>query len=163
MKTLFLLRHAKSSWDDARLDDHERPLNKRGRKTAPRMGRLLRDEGLSPDAVLSSGAVRAIATARAVCEALGYEGVIDRREELYLAAPGAYLRALEQLPDETERPLVVGHNPGLEDLLEALCGRSERMPTAALAVVELPIERWRDLELDGRARCRRVWRPKELD
>jgi phosphohistidine phosphatase len=163
MKTLLLLRHAKSSWDEPGLDDHDRPLNKRGRKAAPRMGQLLRDEGLVPDAVLSSSALRARDTAGAVCEAIGNEGGVDERHDLYLAAPGTYLRAVRELPDEAERALVVGHNPGLEDLLEALCGRSHRMPTAALAVLELPVKHWSELELDGHARCLRVWRPKDLD
>ena len=163
MKTLLLLRHAKSSWGEPGLDDHDRPLNKRGAKAAPRMGKLLRDEGLSPDAVLASSAERTQATARAVCEALDYPGDIDVRHSLYLAAPSAYLHAVRELPDEIGRALVVGHNPGLEDLLEALSGHARRLPTAALAVLELPVKHWRDVELDGRARCLRVWRPKELD
>ena len=163
MKTLLLLRHAKSSWNDPALDDHDRPLNKRGRKAAPRMGQLLRDEGLVPDAVVSSSALRAQTTARAVAEAAGYPGAIERRHDLYLAAPRAYLDVITQLPDDAERAMIVGHNPGLEDLLEALSGRSEPLQTAALAVLELPIQHWTQLQLDGHARCLRVWRPKELE
>jgi len=163
MKMLLLLRHAKSSWDEPGLEDHDRPLNKRGRKAAPRIGQLLRDEEIAPDVVLTSSALRARDTAGAVCEVLGFEGGIDERHDLYLAGPGAYLRAIRELPDEAERVLVVGHNPGLEDLLEALCGRCKRMPTAALAAVELPVKHWRELELDGRARCQHVWRVKDLD
>lgn len=163
MKTLLLLRHAKSSWDEPGLDDHDRPLNKRGRKTAPRMGQLLRDEDLVPDVVVSSSAVRAESTAEAVAQACGYEGGIDQRRALYLAAPSAYLRVLHDLPDKAKRALVIGHNPGMEDLLEALSGRARRMPTAALAVLEIDVKHWSELELDGRARCVKVWRPKEID
>ncbi len=163
MKTLLLLRHAKSSWDEPGLDDHDRPLNKRGRKTAPRMGQLLRDEDLVPDAVVSSSAVRAATTAELVAQACGYEGEIDRRRALYMAAPRAYLRVINELPDKTTRVLVVGHNPGMEDLLEALCGRAQRMPTGALAVLEVDVKHWSDVELDGRTRCLKVWRPKEIE
>lgn len=162
MKTLLLLRHAKSSWDDPGLDDHDRPLNKRGRKAAPRMGQLIRDEGLEPDAIVTSSAERARTTAGAVCEALGYQGAVDETRELYLAAPAAYLRVIQQLPDDAERALLVGHNPGLEDLLEALSGDARRLPTAALAALELDAKHWRDVELDGRARSVRVWRVKDL-
>jgi phosphohistidine phosphatase len=164
MKTLMLLRHAKSSWKDAGLSDHERPLNKRGKKNAPEMGRLLARERLVPDLVLSSTAVRARETAMAVAKAVRLEGKIAFHESLYLATAGKLLsEAQSRAPDSVSRLLLVGHNPGMEDLVEILSGRREAFPTAALAVFEIEISRWRDLELGVPTRLRKVYRPKELD
>jgi phosphohistidine phosphatase len=161
MRTLLILRHAKSSWKDASLPDHERPLNKRGRRDAPRVGRRLRDEGLTPDLILCSTARRARDTAEAVAEASGYEGEIESRPDLYMADSDAYLHALRGLPDDYERVMVVGHNPGLEELLEALTGEVEALPTAALAQVELGLRRWRDLDDESEGRLVSLWRPRE--
>src|SRR5688500_2653227 len=99
MKTLLILRHAKSSWDDASLDDHERPLNARGRRDAPRMGDLLRDELLVPDLIITSDAVRAHTTALAVAEAAGYIGPIVVEPRLYHASPEDVLAVLATVAD----------------------------------------------------------------
>ena len=117
MKTLLILRHAKSSWKNTGLADHDRPLTKRGKRDAPRMGRLLRDENLTPDLIVSSTAKRALDTAEAVAEASGYEGEVESRPEFYMAGPEAYLRALRALSDDYECVMVIGHNPGLEELV----------------------------------------------
>ena len=90
MKTLLILRHAKSDWETPDVADHDRPLNGRGKRDAPRMGRLLRDENLVPDLIISSTAKRARKTAKLVAEASGYEGEIRLAETLYLAGPEAY-------------------------------------------------------------------------
>jgi phosphohistidine phosphatase len=161
MKTLLILRHAKSSWKNAGLADHDRPLNKRGQRDAPRVGRRLRDENLTPDLILSSTAKRALDTAEAVAEASGYEGEIESRPDLYMADPEAYLRALRGLSDDFQCVMVIGHNPGLEELLEALTGEAAAMPTAALAHVELPLKRWQDLNDETEGRLVNVWRPKK--
>jgi phosphohistidine phosphatase len=163
MKALLLLRHAKSSWKHPELADRDRPLNKRGKRDALCMGRLLEEEGLIPDAILSSTAVRAHDTAAAVAESCGY----DRRritfiESLYLSGPGEYLNVLRLLPDDPKVVLVVGHNPGMEEYLEVLTGQTEAMPTAALAFVKLPIKRWSALDDKTRGKLATVWRPKEL-
>ena len=162
MKSLLLLRHAKSSWKSPELADHDRPLKKRGRRDAPRMGRLLVREGLVPGLILTSSAVRARETAAAVAEACGEEAEPRPFRELYSAEPGDYAQLLGELPDDRDRVLLVGHNPTLEELLELLTGERETLPTAALALIELPIGRWRELALDGGARLVRVWRPREL-
>src|SRR5688500_20225930 len=94
MKTLLVLRHAKSSWNDSALGDHERPLNERGRRDGPRMGQLIREYGLIPDVVISSDAVRAQLTAQAVAEAARYEGEILLDPRLYLASPADILLLL---------------------------------------------------------------------
>ena len=162
MKTLLLLRHAKSSWKQPELADHDRPLNKRGKRTAPLMGALLQDEDLIPDLILSSSAVRAHTTALLVVKACAYAGEIMKTRKLYLAEPEDYVEELRQVADKHARVLVVGHNPGLEALIEALTGEAMAMPTAALAQVELSLKRWSDLDTDADCRLVNVWRPKDL-
>jgi phosphohistidine phosphatase len=164
MRTLMLLRHAKSSWKDESLEDHERPLNKRGKKTAPLMGHLIRDQNLVPDQIASSTAVRARTTAEAAAKACGYPGELTLTDELYLATAGEILRYAQERPDETHhRIMLVGHNPGMEDLVNMLSGRREPFPTAALAVFELEIDSWRKLELGVHTKLMELWRPKELE
>ncbi len=164
MKTLMLLRHAKSSWKDSEIADHDRPLNKRGKKTAPQMGRLLSAEGLVPDLILSSTAVRARETAEAVAKASSCKGPIELLESLYLATAGKLLsEASSHAPDSVGRLLLVGHNPGMEDLVEMLSGKREAFPTAALAVFEVGIDAWNALELGVKAKLAKVYRPKDID
>jgi phosphohistidine phosphatase len=162
MKTLLVLRHAKSSWDNARLSDHERPLNGRGKADAPRMGRLLRDEELTPDLIVSSSAERALMTAEAAAIASGYEEKIAVTRALYHAGVEDCLEVLADLPGDPERVMIVGHNPTWEMLVEHLTGEIEPMPTAALAQIELPIERWADLDEDTAGKLINLWRPREL-
>jgi phosphohistidine phosphatase len=162
MKTLLLLRHAKSSWGNPGLADHDRPLNKRGKRDAPRIGELLRREELVPHLIISSTARRARVTAELVAEHSGYAGSLRLEADLYAAGAEAYLEGLANLPDEYERVMVVGHNPGLEELLEAIIGGYERLPTAALAEVRLPVQRWRDLNDETEGELVNLWRPKEL-
>ena len=160
MKTLMLLRHAKSSWKDESLDDHERPLNKRGKRAAPLMGRLLKKEALVPDLIISSTAVRARTTAEAVAESSGYARAVELDEELYLAPAGKLLDVAARIPGDTVRSLLlVAHNPGMEDLVAMLSGRSERFPTAALAVFDLSVDRWRDVALGVETRLVSLFRP----
>lgn len=163
MKTLLLLRHAKSSWKHPELADHDRPLNKRGKRTAPHMGALLQDEDLIPDLILCSSAVRAHTTAVLVAKACAYMGEIKRMRELYLAEPQTYVEVLRQMAENHARVLVVGHNPGLEALIESLTGEAMTMPTAALAYVELTLQRWRDLDTDTDCQLVNVWRPKAFE
>ena len=162
MKTLLVLRHAKSSWKEDSLPDRERPLNKRGREDAPKMGALLRKQDLLPDLVLSSPARRARSTAELVIEESGYDGEVEFRETLYSFESGSYLKALSELADTCQRVLVVGHNPAMEELVEALTGEYLPMPTAALAQIELPIEHWSELAKRRSGRLVNLWRPKEL-
>lgn len=163
MKTLLLLRHAKSSWKDSELEDHDRPLNKRGKRTAPSMGALLQDESLVPDLILCSSAVRTHDTAVLVAEACNYDGKIEQTRKLYLAEPQAYVKVLRQVDEEYERVLVVGHNPGVEAVLQALTHEAVTMPTAALAYIELPLERWSDLDMNTECKLVNVWLPKNTE
>ena len=162
MKTLLVLRHAKSSWNDQALDDHERPLNKRGRRDAPRMGVLVRECGLIPDVIISSDAVRARVTAEAVAEAARYAGEILLDPHLYLACPADILSRLTTVRENAGTVMIVGHNPGLEKLVEQLTGERQDLPTAALAQIGLPIDQWRDLTLSTRGMLVDLWRPEEL-
>ena len=161
MKTLLLLRHAKSSWKQPELADHDRPLNKRGKRTAPLMGALLQDEDLIPDFILCSSAVRTNNTALLVAKACTYIGEIKQTRKLYLAEPQAYVEVLRQVAEKHARVLVVGHNPGLESLIETLTGEAMAMPTAALAYIELSLKRWRDLDLNTECKLVNVWQPKK--
>jgi phosphohistidine phosphatase len=162
LKTLLILRHAKSSWLESGLADHDRPLNKRGQRDAPRMGRLLRQEDLVPDLIISSSAVRASKTAQQVIEESGYEGELRLERELYASEPEAYLDILQLLPDEVGRVMVVGHNPGLEELLELLTGDWRRLPTAALAQVSLDLDVWQDLSEETRGKLVNLWLPRQI-
>ena len=162
MKTLLVLRHAKSSWNDPALDDHERPLNKRGRRDAPRMGELVREYGLIPDVIISSDAVRARLTAEAVAEAARYAGEILLDPHLYLACPADIHSLLTTVRENAGTVMIVGHNPGLETLVEQLTGERQDLPTAALAQIGLPIDQWLDLKLSTRGTLVGLWRPEEL-
>jgi phosphohistidine phosphatase len=162
MKTLLVLRHAKSSWSDPAVADHERPLNTRGRRDAPRMGAFVREHGLIPDVVISSDAVRARLTAEAVVEAARYGGEILLERRLYMAGPADILSLLRTVGGKAETVMIVGHNPGLEELVAQLTGDWQDLPTAALAQIVLPIDQWRDLKLSTRGTLVGHWRPKEL-
>jgi len=162
MKTLLVLRHAKSSWNDPELDDHARPLNKRGRRDGPRMGELMRKYGLMPDIVISSDAVRAQLTADAVAEAARYAGEILLDPRLYMASPADILSLLRTVRENAETVMIIGHNPGLEELVEQLTGEPQDLPTAALAHIVLEIDQWCDLKLSTRGTLLGHWRPKEL-
>jgi len=162
LKTLLLLRHAKSSWADDNMADFDRPLNERGQKDAPRMGELLVRQELVPDLIITSAAKRAATTAKRVAEAAGYEGDIRRNEHLYLAEPEEYVTVARQVDDTVNCLLLVGHNPGIEELVELLGGVEEQMPTAALACFHLPIAHWRDLKPKQKYELDHVWRPREL-
>lgn len=154
-RQLLLLRHAKSDWKANVDSDYERPLSKRGIKDAPRMGRWLAQQALYPDLVVSSGATRARRTARAVCATLAIpKDKIRWDERIYEATTGTLLAVLADCPPAAGRVLLVGHNPGLEQLLIYLCGSGARvepgaklLPTTALAVIDTERE-WSELNPD---------------
>ena len=162
MKTLLILRHAKSSWDNPQLSDYDRPLNKRGKRDAPRMGKHLREQDLIPDRILTSSAKRARKTATKVAKACGYTRKIKRLDSFYLAQPGIYIEKLQALSDKYQRIMVVGHNPTMEQLVRHFTGEIKPMPTAALAHIELPIQDWEALDLHTRGTLVNLWTPKTL-
>jgi phosphohistidine phosphatase len=148
VKTLLLLRHAKSSWDDGSLNDFDRPLAARGKRDAPRIGKALVERGPAPDLIISSPAARARETIEAVIISarIGFGPRFD--ETIYGASSSELMSVIRRLPDESSCALLVGHNPGFEDTVGRLTRTHEQMPTAALACIEFQIERWEDVE-DG--------------
>ncbi len=162
MKTLLIMRHAKSSWDDPGLSDHDRPLNPRGARDAPRMGRLLVDRELVPERIVTSTAVRAISTAELAAAEFDGDVEIEAVRDLYLASPHTCLEVLAGRDDPSDPLLVVGHNPGITALVTLLTGVCEEMPTAALAAVELPIDDWGEILPGPRGDLAGFWRPKDV-
>jgi phosphohistidine phosphatase len=162
MKTLLLLRHGKSSWDDPELEDHDRPLKPRGRKFARRTGRWLRDSGLKIDRVLCSTAVRARETWEVVAEQLARIPPVDFRDDLYHCPLDRFAQVLHEAPAKSRSVMIVGHNPGLEDLLAKLRGVQESFPTGALAQLTCPIKSWSEFETDLPCTLESLIRPREI-
>ena len=162
MKSVLILRHAKSNWKEPGIDDHERPLNKRGKHDAPLMGKLLKDEHLLPDLIISSTAKRARSTAKRVAESLGYEGKITLDRSLYAAEPAAYINVLRHLSNEYTRVLMVGHNPGLEELVNTLTGKEHIMPTCSLVHIQFSVNSWNEINYKSRGKLLETWQPPEL-
>jgi phosphohistidine phosphatase len=161
MKTLLLLRHAKSSWDDVALRDFERPLADRGKRDAPRMAEELKHRAPVPDLIISSPAARARQTTQAVVDAGGLSARLEFNDSIYGATSAELMRLIRRLEDAVNCALMVGHNPGFEELVSRLTGSEERMPTAALACIEFQIDHWNDLE-DGTGRLIWLLTPKRL-
>jgi phosphohistidine phosphatase len=163
MKTLLILRHAKSSWKETGLPDHDRPLNKRGRREAPQVGELIKQENILPDIILCSTAHRAKDTLQAVVEKSGYAGEIQYIPDLYQANVADIFSILGELDDEISRAMLVGHNPELEELAQTITGVDLRLPTAALALVSLQIESWKEVPAGVCGDLLRFWVPKEQE
>jgi phosphohistidine phosphatase len=171
MKTLTLLRHAKSGWDDPISRDFDRPLNPRGRRAAQTIGREMRARGLHFDKVAASPAVRVIETLADVSQGYGRDLAPDYDERLYLASVATLLDVIHETEDAADRLLVVAHNPGLEMLALAWSGRGDatlrdelalKYPTATLAEIAFPVERWSDVT-NGAGSLARFIRPRDLD
>lgn len=162
MKTLLLLRHAKSRWDREGVPDHDRALKKRGKRDARRIGWLLLEQDLVPHLMISSTAKRARSTVKRVASACGYGGGIALEHELYEAGPMGYIRILRRVDDRHHRVLVVGHNPGLEVLLEVLTGVSTWLPAGALVRVDIPVRTWSEVQEYIGGEVVELWLPKQL-
>jgi len=143
MKTLFLIRHAKSSKDDPTLSDKERPLNDRGMQDAPKMGQRLAKRCVDPDLIVSSPARRALATAEIIAKKLDYKSkdiVVDER--LYESSPDQLLEVIRALDENPKRVMLFGHNPEFAQLAHRLSPEITEMPTCAVAEFEFDIESW---------------------
>ncbi|WP_136707455.1 histidine phosphatase family protein [Agromyces sp. H66] len=147
MKTLVLVRHAKSSWDHPGLDDHERPLNDRGRRDAPKMGRRLAEQGLVPDLILSSTAVRALTTAQLMAQALGMDrdGIVAD-ERLYATSAAGLLDVIGELDASVGTAFVVGHNPEMTSLVHRFTDEIGHMATCAVAELRFDADAWNELD-----------------
>ncbi|WP_448006384.1 SixA phosphatase family protein [Agromyces bauzanensis] len=147
MKTLVLVRHAKSSWDHPGLADHERPLNDRGRRDAPRMGRRLASFGLEPDLILSSTAVRALTTAELIVESLGLDADrIVADERLYATSVDGLLGVIGELDPSVGTAFVVGHNPEMTSLVHRFTDEIGQLPTCAAAEFRFEADAWDELD-----------------
>ena len=150
MKTLLLLRHAKSSWDDTSLPDFERPLNERGRRAAPVIGEFMCKQRLFPDLVISSPAKRARETIALVLDAAGIRTEVRYDASIYEASVEHLVEIIAQIEDDKTGAMLVGHNPGMENLLKRLTGKSDHMPTAALARIILDTNSWNEAPMKGK-------------
>lgn len=172
MKRLTLLRHAKSSWDDPVSRDFDRPLNKRGARAALTIGQYARDHGMHFDHLIASPAVRVVETLDHFLEGYGKPVEVNWDRRIYLASSATLMDVLREAPDEAESLLLVGHNPGMEDLILSLVpddGSSAlrddvevKFPTASLAVMEVKLDRWENLGADS-ASLASFTRPRDLD
>lgn len=144
MKTLTLVRHAKSSWNDTTLSDRKRPLNKRGRRDAPVMGRRIVDHGIRPSLIISSPAKRAWTTAKSIAAELSYpREFLQREDSLYLASLDDFLDVLVAQDTQFNSIMVVGHNPGMTDFANFLSpGLTNNLPTAGVVSVEIDQDHW---------------------
>jgi phosphohistidine phosphatase len=144
MKTLTLLRHAKSSWDEPGLADHDRPLNNRGEHDVPRMASRLADAGIRPSLILSSPALRAWTTAKLVAREIGYPiEFLQREPNLYLASAKTLIDVIGRQEKRFNNVVLVGHNPGLTDLAQHLVpGVTDNIPTCGLVSVFIDADEW---------------------
>lgn len=155
MKTLILLRHAKSSWDDPSTGDFDRPLNERGRQAAPRVGRFLVESELVPDRVVCSPAQRTRETWAAVQRELDTPQEASFDQTVYLGAPGTLLDIAQSQPDDADTVMLIGHNPGIAALAEWLAREGDaealerlslKFPTAGLAILEFGVDHWTEID-----------------
>jgi len=168
MRSLYVLRHAKSDWSDGSLKDFDRPLNNRGRKAAKAIGKELRKRKIKPDLVLASAALRASQTLRRVEEFSGTSFDVREDKRIYMAEPQLLIDLIRSAPDDAKRLMIIGHNPGLQQLV-LLLARSgelrdeaaEKFPTAALAEINFQAESWRDVA-PGDGSLEILLRPRDL-
>lgn len=146
MKKLVLIRHAKSSWDDPFLDDHRRPLAERGYRDAPQMAQRLKRRDIKPDAILSSDAERAKATALITAEILHFpKEDVKLTEELYHASPNKILELVRETKNKVDTLLVFGHNPGFNELIDKLGGDIDNLPTTGQFGFKFDVDKWEDI------------------
>jgi len=165
MKQLLLIRHGKSSWDEAGTPDFERALNERGRSDAPRVAAALEERGIRPDAIVTSPAKRAAETAELVARELDFpEERIEPNRRIYLASPGVLVQVVQGLDESLETAFVFGHNPGMHETVDLLASDAsvDRFPTLAVARLELTVDHWGEVD-EGTARLAELILPKEMD
>jgi phosphohistidine phosphatase len=161
-KTLILMRHAKSDWGDASKSDHDRTLNERGQRDAPRMARWLSEVGAVPDLVLCSSAARTRQTVELMTPQWDNLPTTTPSQSLYLATPDSILRTIVSDGCDAETLMVVAHNPGTAHLVYQLAGQSIEMPTAAIAIFSVQIPGWSKLNTSSPIELIQWTRPKAL-
>jgi len=145
MKKLFIIRHAKSSWKDYTLDDFDRPLNKRGLSNAPLMGSYLKGRDIVPDIILSSPALRAKTTAKIIANTVKYDKKIIYRDNIYEADSTTLHSILNSLDNKYTIVFLVGHNPGLNLLVDSYVGFNENIPTCGVVELEIKCDKWKNI------------------
>ncbi len=162
MKSLLLLRHAKSLKGNPSLKDFDRPLNDIGLAQIPVVAENLKKQSPMPDYIVSSSSKRTTQTAQLLADQLHYKGEFKWLDELYEAECPDYIRVLKNLPDTSRHILLVGHNPTHEEFLYIITGQNELLSTGAVAIIELPINHWKELTERTVGKLISVIRPKEL-
>jgi phosphohistidine phosphatase len=173
MKTIYILRHAKADQGDGAVRDHERPLNARGREAAPKMGAYMKAKGYKPALILCSTAQRTVETCNLVRPSLG-DMTVTFEEGLYLAEARSILERVRRLDDGLGSVMVIGHNPGLEQLANGLSSSPkneaeeklhrrmrEKFSTCSFAAIEFPAKTWRDIKTGG-GTLKDFMRPRDL-
>jgi len=163
MKTLLILRHAKTQ-SDAPAGDHARELTERGHRNAAAMGAYIQNLIGTPDAIITSDATRARQTAEIVAPAVAFAAPVTVEPRIYAADLATLLAVVQRIPDEVQTAIIVGHNPGFEELAASLAGKAEqgvRLPTAGLALLEFDVDRWDSVRAGG-GRLREVAAPRTI-
>lgn len=149
MKTLYIIRHAKSSWDGSAVDDLDRPLNERGKLDAPRMGKRLKEKDIHPDIMLSSPAKRALSTGRRIAKILKYpKEAIATDRRLYHADEETILSVVQELKDKFNNVILFSHNPGLTDFVNTLINGEfdiDNVPTCGVVAFQFDVDSWKDI------------------
>ncbi|QOY51714.1 SixA phosphatase family protein [Candidatus Sulfurimonas baltica] len=145
MKKLYIIRHAKSSWKNSSLSDFDRPLNKRGITDAPLMGKVLKGKKVSPDAIISSPALRAKTTAQIISKKLNFNKHIIYDENIYEANVDTLMNVVKRANKEDSIVFIFGHNPGLNMLAESLVGLHENIPTCGVVELEFACKKWSEI------------------
>ena len=148
MKTLYLIRHAKSSWKDPTFRDCERPLNKRGKRDAPFMGQKLRENGVKPGVIISSSAKRALKTAKKIANELDFSAKkINKNKSIYLADVPTLIKVIRKISDKADQAMLFGHNPGLTMLANYLTSENvDNIPTCGIFCVAFEVDSWKEVD-----------------
>ncbi|MBI4845800.1 MAG: histidine phosphatase family protein [Candidatus Omnitrophica bacterium] len=151
MKHLYLLRHAKSNWDNPKLDDFDRPLNTKGKKDAPRVGKFLKKQELIPDVIISSPAKRAIETAEIIAKSVKYPfSKIIQDNNIYNAQMKTLLKTVRSINDKNEKAMLIGHNPGITDLANCLSSfQVENIPACGIVCLDFDADSWKSAGKDN--------------
>lgn len=162
MKTLFLLRHAKSSWKDETLADFERPLNRRGQRAAETMGNYFKSHGIVPELILCSPAVRARETLELVSKAAKWSAEVRYDQRIYEASGMRLAEVVTQIENDRNVAMLVGHNPGMEELLFLLTSERVEVPTGTFAKIAVKSTKWVHAA-DKQATLESLVKPRELE
>jgi phosphohistidine phosphatase len=149
MKKLFIIRHAKSDWSNPHLKDFDRPLNHRGNKNVPFMGKLLKNNGVFPDLILSSPALRAVSTAKLLAKEINYKNEIELNENIYETDYQTLLDIIRNVSDKNKTVFIIGHNPGLSNLVDYICPINLDMPTCAIVELDFNTPSWESISKEN--------------